>query len=251
MSNTLINNDERIKADKQIVIDGGAINESTILESDAYVERGAGEQLAPSQFSQKVVDADTARKMAAQKGIQLAPTVDAAIGNSNIPTQVNQTGKGVLPDAIMESFRKQPPLAPTPEMTSPQINEDALVKIKEYNERLNKVTGEGTSRIPKTAHQPMINEQVSIPEPMINTQLPYYNAPQQSGGSIDYSIIAAIIKESVREVLKDVNIKDMVKEVLTEERDKIQETKINENIEIRIGTTVLRGKVLKTERPKK
>ena len=257
---------ETVQLDKKIIIDNATAKKleanGAILESDAYIERDTGEKSAPSQFLQQVVDAETAVKLAREKGITLAPTIESTLNRPMPNTPVTTASGRVsnMPSAILESFRQKPPLAPTAEMTAPQFNDDAIEKIKSYNKRLNKV--DGMPIIPKNASQ-SLTEQVhpeALPQPGANTQIPFYQQVSQqptysnnAGTSgIDYSVLAALIKESIREVLKDVNIKEMVKEVLTEEREKIKKTKIDENIEIKIGNNVFGGKIkMLSQQPKK
>ena len=70
-----------------------------ILRSDEYVDRDRGENLAPAQFVQETVDANTAARMAAARGINLVDSIDAAAGvnfgvggGGNVPSGKSKSG---------------------------------------------------------------------------------------------------------------------------------------------------------------
>lgn len=218
-----------------------------ILRSDEYVDRDRGENLAPAQFVQETVDANTAARMAAARGINLVDSIDAAAGvnfgvggGGNVPS-----GKSKLPAAILESFRKQPPMAPQAQSTAADFNPEFIASVQEANRRLNKAGGDISTRIPQNAGKENLNE---IRNPAAYTsqpmQYPQYSQPvQQSAPNVDYSVMAALMKDAVREVLKETNLKDIVKEVLKEERENLIKKNVNENIQIRIGGSTFTGKI--------
>jgi hypothetical protein len=263
-----LGNADTIRLEKSIVIDSKTAKameaRGEILPSDGYVDRDRGEVLAPALIAQQeVVDATTAMRLAAQRGINLAPSVDVAANvhmSSGNPV-LNQGGgipsRSKMPTAILESFRKQPALIP--DMTPPALNPDFVAEVQEANRRLNKVSPD--PRIPRTASQNINEQRIPTPATNIYAQMETGNYSQPTvpvmhnipatSASIDYSVISAIIKEAVREVMKDINIKEVVKEVLAEERTKMTKQTINENIQIKIGDTVFSGKMLSVQAPKK
>lgn len=247
---------DEVRLEKSIVISAAQAKNmearGEILRSDDYIDHDRGENLAPAQFVQETVDANTAAKMAAARGITLASSVDAAAGinfggGNNGATQ---TGKSKLPEAILESFRKQPPLTPQPQSTAADFNPEFIASVQEANRRLNKAGGEVVHRIPQNASKETLNE---FRTPSVISAPQYYNTPQNpyvapvyqqsSSQNIDYSVMAALMKDAVREVIKEVNLKDIVKEVLKEEREVLNEKSINENIAIKIGDSVFSGKI--------
>lgn len=227
-----------------------------ILQSDEYIDRDRGENLAPAQFVQEVVDANTAAKMAAARGITLATSVDAGAGVSfnggGGGNQPSATSK--MPAAILESFRKQPPLAPQMQSTASDFNPEFIASVQEANRRINKAGGE--QRLPENATKMTLNEvRQPLPPsyPAAYTQQPQYQAPYvpQQSVNLDYSVMAALMKDAVREVLKETNLKDIVKEVLKEEHDKVSKQTINENIQIKIGNNMFSGKIMSMQTPRK
>lgn len=252
-----------LRLEKSIVIDSRTAKEyeakGQILQSDEYVDRDRGENLAPGQFMQEVVDANTAAKLAAAKGITLAGSVDEAAGiypnRGNVDTTVGGGRQSKMPLAILESFRKQPPIAPTTSATTPAFDPEFIAGVQEANRRLNKAGGDRAPRIPQNAAKLTLNEEYG-PNPTYAPHRPEYNTPQQmySGvpqASVDYSVMAALMKDAVREVLKETNLKDIVKAVLKEERETLTKQAINENIEIKIGNSIFSGKISNMKSPKK
>jgi hypothetical protein len=244
--------------EKSIVIDSKTAKElearGTILQSDAYIERERGETLAPAQFVQETVDAATAAKLAAARGISLPTSVDAAanvsLGTNPILHPEGGTHReSKMPTAILESFKKQPPLAPTSASTVPEFEPEFLKSIQDYNQRLNKVGGDIALRVPKNASPPVsLMEERNI-DVSAYTQRQF--VPQPATSAIDYSVISAIIKEAVREVMKDINIKEVVKDVLKEERENIVKQNINENIQIKVGEMIFSGRLTTQKTTKK
>lgn len=228
-----------------------------ILRSDEYVDRDRGENLAPAQFVQETVDANTAARMAAARGISLVDSIDAAAGvnfsaggGGNVPS-----GKSKLPAAILESFRKQPPMAPQMQSTAADFNPEFIASVQEANRRLNKAGGDVAPRIPQNAFKETLNE-VRMPAPAAYAnqpiQYPQYSQPaQHAAPNVDYSVMAALMKDAVREVLKETNLKDIVKEVLKEERENLVKQNVNENIQIRIGGSTFAGKISSVQAPAK
>jgi hypothetical protein len=227
-----------------------------ILRSDEYVDRDRGENLAPAQFVQETVDANTAARMAAARGISLVDSIDAAAGvnfgtggGGNVPS-----GKSKLPAAILESFRKQPPMAPQMQSTAADFNPEFIASVQEANRRLNKAGGDVTQRVPPNAFKETLNEvRMPAPEAYANqlVQYPQYAQPVQQAPNVDYSVMAALMKDAVREVLKETNLKDIVKEVLKEERENLIKQNVNENIQIRIGGSTFAGKISSVQAPPK
>ena len=225
-----------------------------ILQSDDYVERDRGENLAPAQFVQEVVDANTAARMAASRGISLAQTVDQGAGVSFGNGQAVGVGghpnaHSKMPAAILESFRKQPPIVPQLQSTAAEFD---IASVQEANRRLNKAGGTvvpNANKIPTNASAQMLNEgRPNAPATNMYSQIQqapqqYYTQPQAPSVGVDYSVMAAIMKEAVREAMKEINLKDIVKEVLKEEREGIAKQSINENIQIKIGNSVFAGKI--------
>lgn len=260
-----------LRLEKSIVIDANQAKQmearGQILQSDDYVDRDRGENLAPAQFVQEVVDANTAARLAASRGISLAPTVDAGAGVNfgyGAPTGVgnNPTGTSKIPSAILESFRKQPAIVPQMQSTASDFNPEFIASVQEANRRLNRAGGSVTPaapKIPQNASQQTLNEgRVPASQPNLYQQVSNYpTAPQQQYNvqppsvGVDYSVMAAIIKEAVRDVLKEMNLKDIVKDVLKEEHDALTKQNINENIQIRIGNSVFSGKINAMQAPKK
>jgi len=252
--------DDTIRLDKSIVIDlerSKAMEASgEILPSDGFVAKDRGETSAPGQFMQETVDAETARKMAAAKGITLSETVDGAVNDSNNKGgggSHNNANTSKMPSAILESFRKKPPMVPEAQTATQQFDPNFIKGVQEANNRLNKAGGEIKTRIPQNATRETLNE-YSGPESTLTSSFSPNPSPQVNfggGNSIDYSVMAALMKDAVREVIKEVNIKDIVREVLKEEKDEVSKQKINENIEIRIGASTFGGKIISMDKPKK
>lgn len=260
---------DQLTLEKTIVIDSRTAKameaRGEILESDGYIDRDKGELMAAPLVKQhEVVDAQTAAKLAAQRGISLAPSVDAGanvhLGGNPIlhPNSGNLGAHSNMPSAILESFRKTPPLVPTIEQTVPEFNPEFLSEVQAMNKRLNKVGGDPASRIPKNAQQPLMEQTAPATNiyaemnPNVAYTQPRYTASSvQPVAGVDYSLISAIIKEAVREVMKDINIKEVVKEVLQEERENIVKKPISENIQITIGGSTFAGKISSVSAPAK
>lgn len=241
-----------------------------ILQSDDYVERDRGENLAPAQFVQEVVDANTAARMAAARGISLAQSVDQGAGVSfggGMPVGAggNPNAHSKMPAAILESFRKQPPIVPQMQSTAAEFDPAFIASVQEANRRLNKAGGTVVpNKIPANASSQMLNEgrpaapatnmysQIQqTPTPYAPAPQQYYTQPQAPSVGVDYSVMAAIMKEAVREAMKEINLKDIVKEVLKEEREGIAKQSINENIQIKIGNSIFAGKINSVQAPQK
>lgn len=262
-----------LRMEKSIVIDSQQAKQmearGQILPSDEYVDRDRGENLAPGQFVQETVDAATAHRMAAAKGITLAESVDAAAGvnmnygnNSVAPVGSGNSRGSKMPAAILESFRKQPPIIPEMQSTAADFNPEFIAGVQEANRRLNKAGGTVVpTQIPSNAAAPLHEGRSSTPMAPPNyggntpapsyPSYPQYSAPQQSSAGIDYSIMVTLMKEAVRDVLKETNLKDIVKEVLKEERETLAKSAINENIQIKIGNSIFSGKISNMQAPKK
>lgn len=269
-----------LRMEKSIMIDARTAKDlearGVTLPSDAFVERDRGENMAPSQFMQDVVDANTAARLAYSRGVQLAPSVDAAAGVSfgGTPEVVGVGGrKSKLPSAILESFQKQPPIIPQMQSQAAEFDPAFVQKMQEANRRLNKVGGEivqssitqpvvqqpVVSKIPQSAHKPLMTEQRTIPATnMYATVQPYVPAPaapmpqygMPAPASVDYSLISAIVKEAVREVVRE-QLTEVVKNVLKEEREGVTKQNINENLQIKIGNSLFSGTITGIQAPKK
>jgi hypothetical protein len=255
-----------LRMEKSIVIDANRAKQmearGEILKSDDFVERDRGENLAPAQFVQEVVDANTAARLAAARGITLASSVDQAAGVSfgtgaPVGTGANPAGHSKMPAAILESFRKQPPIVPQMQTQSMEFDPAFVASVQEANRRLNKAGGDIAARIPRNATQQTLNEgRPTAPATNMYSQIQqapqqYYTQPQAPSVGVDYSVMAAIIKEAVREAMKEINLKDIVKEVLKEEREGVAKQTINENIQIKIGNSIFAGKINSVQAPQK
>lgn len=271
-----------LRMEKSIMIDGRTAKDlearGVTLPSDDFVERDRGENLAPSQFMQDTVDANTAARMAYARGIQLAPSVDAAAGVSfgGAPEIVGVGGrKSKLPSAILESFQKQPPIVPQMQSQAADFDPAFVQKMQEANRRLNKVGGEivqssitqpvapqpVVSKIPQSAHKPLMTEQRTAPatnmyatvQPYVQApvpQVPQYGMTMPAPANVDYSLISAIVKEAVREVVRE-QLTEVVKNVLKEEREAVTKQNINENLQIKIGNSLFSGTITGIQAPKK
>jgi hypothetical protein len=235
-----------VKLEKSIMIDPVTAKQleasGRILESDGYLDRFDGEKSMPIG-GQKVVDAETAMKLAAQQGIAL-PSVGASVINTQQPiVEGKNMGVSKMPSAILNSFKEKPPMAPTAAPT--EFNPEFLSKVKDANTRMNTVLGE--SNLPRHTMTEQTVPQVRSGNAQY-TPAPTY-APAPAAAAIDYPFISMIVKESVKEALQGIDLKELVREVLKEEKNKGTAKAVNENIVIKLGDTVLGGHVTRLETP--
>jgi hypothetical protein len=227
-----------VKLEKSIVIDPLTAKQleasGKILESDGYLDRFDGEKSMP--IGGQTVDAETAMKLAAQQGIALPPIGTPVIGTKQPIIEGKNMAVSKMPTAILNSFKQKPPMAPT--TTPTEFNPEFLSKVKEANTRMNTVLGE--SNIPRYT----ITEQ-TVPQTRTHTSAP---APV---AAIDYPFISMIVKESVKEALQGIDLKELVREVLKEEKNKGTTKAVNENIIIKLGDTIMGGHVTRLEQPVK
>jgi hypothetical protein len=228
-----------VKLEKSIVIDPEAAKQleesGTILPSDGFYDRFDGERSMP--IGGNAVDAETAMRLAAEKGISLSSVGAPVVANTGAGKNMATSH---MPAPILESFKHQPPMVPNAPTT--EFNPEFLSKVKDASKRMNNILGETTAhRAPES----------TVPVMPRRGEVPLYNPPAAPSASVDYPLIRMIVTEAVKEALQGINLKEVVREVLKEENERKTSKTVNENVIIKLGETVLAGKVTRLELPKK